>query len=415
MTRTWLVFWHEYWRNITRRSYIIFTFGFPLFVLLVPLIGGIVLFLAIRSAMPVTDPRPIGVIDQPSLFTEPVTPPNDPVEVILFDTPEAAQTALETGEIQAYYDIQPDYWDSGQIVMMYDVAPTEAVDAMFLGWVGNRVRAEAPADLVRRLSRGPTITHQDLSGTESFSVDNIAESALVFLVIYFVRLGSAFTAEYMFGSIAREARDRTLEILITTISPLQLVVGKLVGLLAVGLTQLGTWATAIFLLSFGASRLMGFDLLTTLLSWDHLWLLASLTLAAYILDQTLAATLGMFRVSGGAGSMLFNTFNWVVGLGLIYAIYFVPRNPHSVGAIIASFIPITAPIVLLIRVVVSEVPLWQTITAQLCMWAAIIGNVFWLRWLLKTNLVSNAPPFQLRTWLKQTWQRRRKKQLTPIQ
>ena len=90
LTRIWRIFWHEYWGHITRRSYLMFTFGFPLFMVSAPLGGGVILFLAIRNAMPPTDPRPIGVVDQVGLFAT-AAYPDDPVEALPFETvPEAA-------------------------------------------------------------------------------------------------------------------------------------------------------------------------------------------------------------------------------------------------------------------------------------------------------------------------------------
>jgi ABC-type Na+ efflux pump permease subunit len=138
---------------------------------------------------------------------------------------------------------------------------------------------------------------------------------------------------------------------------------------------------------------MGFNPVHYLLGWDHLCLVLSVLLAAYLLDQILAAAMGLLRVSGGAGNLLFNTINSVVGISLIYAAYFVPRNPHTPLAVAASLIPLTAPLVLLIRVVVSQVPTWQVVLGQLLLWGSCIGGVFWLGYLLKANLVERQRPF----------------------
>ena len=127
-------------------------------------------------------------------------------------------------------------------------------------------------------------------------------------------------------------------------------------------------------------------------------------LGAYVLDQILAASAGMMRVSGGAGPQLFNMFNWATGLGLVYAAYFVPRNPDTGLAIAASLFPLTSPIVLLVRVVASEVPIWQQLFSQLCLWLTIIAGLFWLRQLLRRNLVANPPRFNSWHWLKRQWQ-----------
>ncbi|MFN8455638.1 MAG: ABC transporter permease [Anaerolineae bacterium] len=132
-------------------------------------------------------------------------------------------------------------------------------------------------------------------------------SSLSTPLIYFMRLGGSFTAEYMFGSIVSEASDRTLEIVLSSVSPLQFLLGKLLGLLAVGLTQLGLWGGVVLALSLGTSALLGFDLTGFLLTWEHLGLMLSVLLGAYLLDQMLAAALGLLKVSGGAGSLFYSS------------------------------------------------------------------------------------------------------------
>lgn len=374
-----------------------------------PVVGGIMLALAFWSALPEPDLRPVGLVDQVALFGEEANYPDGPVEIIRFKTPDEAQNALGQGQIQAYYDLPPDYWETGQVIVTYETAPTSDIDGLVTRWIEDKVQAAIPADILIRFQRGATITHQNVGGTQSFALDalRMVELALIFLPVYFVRLGSSFMAEYMFGSIASEAHDRTMEILITSVSPLQLIVGKLLGLLAVGLTQLGTWAGFALLLSAGVGAFFEVNLLRAILGWEHLGLMVSVLLAAYVMDQVLAATLALFRVSGGVGSMMFNTLNWLVGFALIYAIYVVPRNPHTPLAVIASIIPVTASIVLLVRVVVTEVPWWQILLAHLSLWGTIVLSVFWLRWLLKANLVAYATPFNLRQWLKKTLGRQR--------
>ncbi|MBI1881306.1 MAG: ABC transporter permease [Chloroflexi bacterium] len=401
MTRIGRIFWREYWFHLTRRSYLLLTIGFPLFMLSAPVVGGIILLLAIRAAMPPTDSRPIGLIDQAGLLAGAATTPNQPVMVQRFADAEEAAVALAKGEIQAYYDIQPNYWDTGQVIVTYESAPSEDVDTMLNQWIQSQIRARASPEILARLDGGSTITHRDLAGVRGYSLNNMTEVGIVFVLIYFMRLGGSFTAEYMFGSIAGEANDRTLEILLTSVSPLQFLLGKLLGLLAVGLTQLGLWGGVVLALSLGTSALLGLDLTGFILNWEHLGLLVSVLLAAYLLDQVLAAALGLLRVSGGAGSLLYTSIGYVTGIGLIYAAYFVPRNPHTFLAVATSLFPPTAPLVLLVRVVVSEVPTWQIILSQLLLWGSSVACFFWLRWLLRANLVANTTPFNMRHWLKQ--------------
>jgi ABC-2 type transport system permease protein len=401
MVRVFHIFWREYWGNITRRSYLFFTFGFPIFMIATPIIGGVALGLAIQSALPPTDSRPIGLIDQAQALAGAETQPDGPVKIIFFPDAQAAFQALQAGEIQAYYDLQPDYWESGEVVITYQTAPTVEIDSMVTHWIERQLQAKVPAPILARIEAGPDIAHHGLvTASQAYTEADFIEPVLVYLVIYFVRLAGSFTASYMFDSVASESEERTLEIMVTTVSPLQFVTGKLFGLLAVGMTQIGMWVSAILVIAVGSSRLLGVDWLAYLLAWEHLGLMLNVLLATYLLDQILAAALGLLRVSGGAGNLLFSTLNAVVGISLIYAAYFVPRNPHTFLAVIASLIPLTAPLVLLIRVVVSHVPAWQVILSQALLWGSCLAGIFWLRWLLKANLLNDRQPFRLRDYLK---------------
>ncbi len=400
INRTARIFWHEYRSHLSRRSYLIFTFGFPLFMLGAPVVGFLILALAVRSVLPPLDLRPVGLIDRAGLTASPAVYPDQPVAILPYSDEAAAASALAEGQIQAYYEVPADYWQTGAASLTYETAPNEAVRLMFRNWLVDQLRTRVTPDLLERLDRGPVIVQQNVAGGQSYAMADTVRAVLVFFLIYFVRMGGSFTAEYMFGSIAGEADNRTLEILLTTVSPLQFVLGKVLGLLAVGLTQLLTWGAAAAALGLVANWLFKVDLLGPLLSWQHLGLMVSVFLAAYVMDQMLAATLGLLRVSGGAGNLLFGVINSVVGLGLLYAAYFVPRSPHTPLAVAASLFPVTAPLVLLIRLVVTEVPAWQIWLSQALLWGTNAASLFWLRRLLQTNLVTYTPPFNLRRWLK---------------
>jgi ABC-type Na+ efflux pump permease subunit len=70
-------------------------------------------------------------------------------------------------------------------------------------------------------------------------------------------------------------------------------------------------------------------------------------------------------------------------------------------AVVASLIPLTSPIVLLVRIVASEVPGWQIALSQILLWGSGLLGLWSLRYLLRANMVSYAGRFEMRRWLKQ--------------
>ncbi len=400
MYRTWLIFRHTYWSNITRRSYLMFTVGLPLFIIAVPTLIVLIATLVVRTVVPPTSPLPLGIIDESGVLTDPEAHPDSPVPMIALATPAEAAVALAADEIQAYYWISPDYWQTGEVVLTYDVAPSEEVRAMFDGWVRRQVQAQVPEHILHRYYAQDAISHQSLTSEEQFTSENTMDWVLVFVLVYLVRSAGLFTSGYMYDSIASESRQRTIEIILTSVSSLQFIVGKFTGLLLVGLSQLAIWGSGLLLAAVVATAVFNINLIQELTTWEHLPLVISMLLGAYVLDQIMAAAAGMMRVSGGAGPQLFNTFSLATGLALIYAAYFLPRNPDTPLAIVTSLIPLTAPIVLLVRIVASEVPAWQIIWSQLLLWGSGIVGLWGLRYLLRANMVSYAARFQTRQWLK---------------
>ena len=400
MRRVWHVFWREFWGHLTRRSYLIFTFGFPAFIIIMPMLGGLTLALVMASAIPPTDPRPVGLVDQGGLTAGVPDVPDRPVEIRPYPSLAEADAALDAGDIQAYYHLPPDYWQTGQVKIVYEQPPTEEIDQAVAAWLRQRVRAKVPPAVLAQLDREARIAHQNAQGESVFDLEDILAAALVFGLAYFVQLGGSFTANYMFDSVASESWDRTIEIVLTSISPMQFLVGKVLGLLGVGLTQLLTWLLVGGTIILWGSAQLGVDLAGLIFGWDYFWLIASVLLATYVTNQLLAAAIGLLHMNSGSGPLFFNTLNWVAGIGFLYAIILVPRNPNTPLAVITSMLPITAPIVLLVRLVVSEVPAWQLVVGQVIMWSINIASLFWLRHLLKTNLVAYAPRFKLWPWLR---------------
>lgn len=400
MRRTWLLFWQTYWSNITRKSYLFFTFGLPFILVAIPVGLTLALGLVVFLMIPPPDPNPVGIVDASGLFAE-VDLLDEPVPMQSFVTVAEAEAAFSSGELQAYYYIPPDYWETGEIILYYDHPPTEEVRGMVERWVRRGINAFIPDDIRPRYFAGATIEHRGAQvSDEAFTENDMSQWLGLFALIYFVRMAGVFTSGYMYDSIASEARNRTIEIILTSVKPLQFVAGKLLGLLLVGLTQLFVWGGGMFLLAWSSARLLGSDWGSRLTEGGMLGWVIGFLLGAYVLDQIIAACAGMLRVSGGAGPQLFNTASWVMGVALIYAIYFVPNAPDTLLTVGASLFPLTAPIVMPTRLVASVVPAWQVWLSMGLLWGTAVASLFLLRRLLERNMLGYGSRFSLRRWVR---------------
>lgn len=406
MYRTWLIFKNTYWTHVTRPAYLAFVFGLPFFAIVGPLVLGLIGLVVIQSTLPPTDSRPVALVveaeENAELFLDEASYPERPVPLQLYESEAAAVSAMAQREVQGYYLITADYWETGVITADYhpDSPFSPEVTSMVEFWLTRQIRGAVPQDTYELYREGATIVNESSdSGEASFDQDNIFQWAFLFGFIYFVRLAGMFTGGHMFGAIADESKNRTIEIILTSVSTVQFVAGKLVGLICVGLTQLIIWGSLPFLFIRMASR-TATDLDTSMIfEWEYVGLAVSMLFAAYLLDQLIGAAAGILRISGGAGPQLFNMIGWATSLALVYAGYFVPRNPHAPLAVLTSFIPFTSPIVLLTRLVSSTVPLWQIVLSQIFLWGTLALFVVWLARLVDKNMVGNPERFNLRRWI----------------
>ena len=167
------------------------------------------------------------------------------------------------------------------------------------------------------------------------------------------------SSNMLFNSIGVEKENRTIEILMTSIKPQQLLTGKTIALGFSGFVQMVIWLGTIFLL---------FNLGGTTLSLPE-----NFTFPPYIIFWSIAFFLGGFAVyaslMAGAGALVPKVkeagaanfiamiplmFGYIVGL-----IAPIAEVTDSILPVFLSFFPLTAPVVMIMRLTDSIVPLWQ--------------------------------------------------------
>ncbi len=199
---------------------------------------------------------------------------------------------------------------------------------------------------------------------------------LLFVILIFMP-AMLYGQEIMRG-IVQEKTERIVEILISSMSPMELLSGKILGLAAVGLTQLAVWG------------LMGGVLVATLGAMASA---AGLQVGRFIRPAGLGAFL-LFYLLGyliyvciyAVGGSLVNSEKEAQNfLGPIVLVLMVPwmlampviLNPDSTLAVVLSLIPIYTPITMYIRILVSEPPVWQIALSIALSFGTIVG-FFWM-------------------------------------
>ncbi len=189
----------------------------------------------------------------------PRRPGQQAASAVAFPDEAAARAALEAEEITAYYVVPADYLTSPQVQLFYwQKAPGDDVTSGLNRMLRAALAARAPADVRDRLMTGPNFTYQSLEGDERGIEKQVLGFLLPLLIgmfFVFVVMGSA---GYLLQAVTTEKENRMVEVMFTSVSPLQLIGGKAVGLMGVAFTQIGIWVPALVAAVLVAARFVPF-------------------------------------------------------------------------------------------------------------------------------------------------------------
>ncbi len=198
----------------------------------------------------------------------------------------------------------------------------------------------------------------------------VASAYGMYFLMYFVIL---FYGMNVARSIIEEKTSRVFEVLLATIKPTEMLAGKVIGVGAVGLTQVGIWiALAIGALKFGT---MGADV-HVLPSPGQTVLFVVFFLLGYLLYSSVAAALGAMTNSEQElqQMQIFLMLPLIVSSLVIWIVITNPDGAISKGF---SFFPFTTPLIMYSRVIVGH-PGWLQIVGSIAELMVTIAIVLWL-------------------------------------
>lgn len=197
-----------------------------------------------------------------------------------------------------------------------------------------------------------------------------------------------------------EKRSRIVELLLTIARPVDLMVGKLLGIGFAGLTQCLIWVTAAALLTIPSITVGGFEL--PKVSPALFLYFVIFFLLGYFLYATLFALAGASSSNTDEGQQI--TMPLVMlQLVPILVFYMVLRQPNSTLSVVLSIIPFFAPTLMLLRLAITEPPLWQIVSSFGLMVASIVGVVWFTAKVYRAGILMSGKRqtlFELIRWLR---------------
>jgi ABC-2 type transport system permease protein len=373
MHKFWLVAKQEFRTRTQKRSFIIGT-------LVIPIMIGVIIGVTILIIERAKDDRPFGYVDYSGAFAHASMPDNqeDTVEIIAFSDEESARIALEADEIQGYHIIPEDYLNTLDVDLYYlEEAPASSVLKDFDDYIRVNLLDSAPTSVQARIIQGTTLTVKSVNNNREFQ-DN-ETGIIVVLLPMFVAMFFLFAimgaSGYFLQVVTDEKESRTMEIMITSISPFQLIAGKSVGLVAVGLLQIIIWIASIIVAWIVA--LQFFETLHLIqLPWDILIIFAVFFLPSYTIVAGMMISIGSVVTELQEGQQISGVINLLFTFPIFFAAL-VFADPNSPLLIFLSLWPTTSLMTIVMRWGFTVIPVWQVaLSWLLCVISGII--IIWI-------------------------------------
>jgi ABC-2 type transport system permease protein len=296
-----------------------------------------------------------------------------------------AKNLPDDEKVDAVLTVPFDAFESSEEPMVYySRASTDLIARERLGRLINNeiqkarlVASGVPAEQVEAL-----LARVPLDGMQVTRSGEEKKGGELDFIVAFMFAGLLLIPTLVYGtevmrSVLQEKTDRVVEILVSSMKPMQLLTGKIVGLASVGLTQLVIWVSIAALLAVYAGGMMATADLNILrfLRPEIFGYFFLFFLLAYLTYVCVYAIGGAVCNSEKEAQqvvmpvMMLLMVPWFLMMPII-------MNPDSKMSVGLSLFPLFAPITMFVRILVSEPPLWQ-IALAIALSLATIYALFW--------------------------------------
>lgn len=232
------------------------------------------------------------------------------------------------------------------------------------------------------------IAQESFQGEKSSKIDNVVKLIFGGFAGYLLFMFIIIYGNMIMRSVIEEKTSRIIEIIISSVKPMQLMLGKIIGTSLAGITQFVIWAILGSVLMLVIPVILGIDMAEmqspqqemmqqAMESPEAQMLTQNVITAIYNLPLTNLTIAFLFFFIGGY--LLYSSMYAAIGaavdnetdtqqfmmpilIPLILAVYVgiftVIEDPHGTVSTVFSFIPLTSPVVMLMRIPFG-VPIWQ--------------------------------------------------------
>lgn len=382
MRKIWIIARHEYLVNVRRLGFIIMTALIPLLglvgLLVAAFFGGQATAFLERQFIP--EFKAVGVVDHSGIFT-PILPAYQD-RYRLYADEEAGRAAVKAKDVSSLLVFPQDYMETGKVQVMsestaFDAAVLEDSPEAREFLLAHLLRDEDNPRLRARLIEPANPVFVNLEG-EGAGGEGPLSMVMNIMVPYFLGIlliVTIFTSSgYLLRSVAEEKESRVIEIILSSVSPRDLLAGKVLGLGAVGLTQVVIWLLSAVALSGGATGLLGVAI--PLMARPEVFLLAlAYYLLGFLVYAVLMGSVGALGTTSQESQQLAGIFSFTAAIPMMLS-GFMLTNPDMMAVRVFSWFPLTAPTMMMLRLPMGKVPVVD-IVASIVLLILTVPAVLW--------------------------------------
>lgn len=350
MRKAWIIARHEFLVTTRRVWFLVAAFLLPVFFAAV---GGGMTLVARGVEREASEARTLdlGVLDQWGGLT---LPPRG-FRILRLAGEEEGKIGLRERKIGAFIVVPPDYLKTGSVRVVTMRRPTLLTAQRPLlptgleGWLVDNVLREVDHDRVAR-AKSPLHAEQvflDPNGQVSKEdPEEAVKRSLTAYAFFLLMLTAIFTSSaYLLQGLAEEKEHRVMEMVLSSVTPDALMVGKLLGLGAAGLLQVAIWVV------MGIVGLLVFAVQLALAPQAFLLCLVYFLLG-YLLFGSLMLGFGALGTTLRESQQMASIWTFL-GASPAFILIALIESPQGTVSRIFSFIPFTAPTTMMFRATVD--------------------------------------------------------------
>lgn len=369
MSKLWVIIKREYAQVVKKKSFIVGIFLTPLFMIAISVLPAM---LASRESATTEkmvivdmDGRGIGEKfaeslkqykledDRPAYEIEKIININPGDTAEFFKRRKILDSLIMAKDLKSYMVISPNVTENDSVVLIAksfgfrtNSRFEKRMSDILAGIRLEKSDVNLKVDSVLKLTRGIDLYQQAPGGKERDFLAMYLGGIIFVMIIFMTIIGYG---QILMRSIIEEKNSRIIEVMVSSVSPFQLMAGKIVGLGLASLTQIGVWfAFGLAIYNFRGSLEISPQITETIFNPVFVTYFILYLLIGYIMYSTIFALIGSIVNTDKEAQNFIFPITMTLILPVMIAMYII-QEPDSAIAITLSLIPIFTPTMMVLR------------------------------------------------------------------